>query len=53
MILVRLFKLKNNVPKINRFMFDLQNASEHNRVLNVQIVGNMAYITARVDVGEL
>jgi len=49
MRLVRLFRIKNNVSAINRFITNLQLAEEDNRIINIQIVGGFAFITASVE----
>ncbi len=45
---VKLFKIKNDVKRINAFINKIQFSDDDNRIINIQIVGSYAYITARV-----
>ena len=53
MRLVKVFKTKKDLRSINQLLDDIQIANDDNRILNVQIEGNFAYITASVEVDIL
>lgn len=46
-------KRSTSIAELNNFLFEIQNRGEDNRIINVQILDNIAYITAAVDLEEL
>ncbi len=49
MRLVRIFKTKKDVNSVNNLLDELQTVNDDNRIMNVQIDGSYAYITASVE----
>ncbi len=49
MRLVRIFKTKKDVNSVNGLLDELQTVNDDNRIMNVQIDGSYAYITASVE----
>ena len=50
MNIIRLFKIKKDISRINKFIAKIQYANDLNRVINIQIDKDYAYITARIEI---